>query len=230
MAVWRTVDMFLREEGRFAPGAILEGAARPPVGLYVALIVAAGLAYGAAMGSFSGLAGDGWLRIILAAAKVPIFFGVTFALCLPPFLILLTFAGLRDDLPAVLRGLLGALVLTTVILASAAPITCLMNLSATSYRFILIWNGIVFAFASGVGHLHLRGIYRSLIRARPRHRALLGGWFVLFVFVGIQMAWVLRPFVGAPELPVQLFREDAWTNAYVYVFRLVAGFLNEALR
>ena len=31
-------------------------------------------------------------------------------------------------------------------------------------------------------------------------------WIVIYAIVGAQMAWILRPFVGAPSLPFQLFR------------------------
>ena len=40
---------------------------------------------------------------------------------------------------------------------------------------------------------------------------------VLYVFVAIQLAWVLRPFIGSPNVPTRFFREDAWSNAYVVV-------------
>jgi len=42
-----------------------------------------------------------------------------------------------------------------------------------------------------------------------------------YAFVGIQMAWLLRPFVGAPNTPVRFFREEAWGNAYVVVVKLL---------
>jgi hypothetical protein len=32
-------------------------------------------------------------------------------------------------------------------------------------------------------------------------------WIALYAFVGSQMAWTLRPFVGAPGLPFELFRQ-----------------------
>lgn len=32
-------------------------------------------------------------------------------------------------------------------------------------------------------------------------------WIVLFAMVGAQMGWVLRPFIGRPELPFEWFRE-----------------------
>jgi hypothetical protein len=34
---------------------------------------------------------------------------------------------------------------------------------------------------------------------------------------------VLRPFIGDPTSPVQFFRQEAWSNAYVVVFKLFTG-------
>ena len=44
-------------------------------------------------------------------------------------------------------------------------------------------------------------------------------WGLLYVFVAIQVAWVLRPFVGAPMLEPSFVRSNAWSNAYVVVVR-----------
>jgi hypothetical protein len=33
------------------------------------------------------------------------------------------------------------------------------------------------------------------------------------MLVGIQMGWVLRPFIGNPLATVQFVREDSWSNA-----------------
>jgi len=71
--------------------------------------------------------------------------------------------------------------------------------------------------------LRQRRHYASLIRANTRHRLLLRFWLVLYVFIGIQMGWVLRPFVGDPNRPTQFFREGAWSNAYVEVAGLAWG-------
>ena len=51
-------------------------------------------------------------------------------------------------------------------------------------------------------------------------------WMFLYVFIAIQSAWVLRPFVGAPDLPVRFFREEAWDNAYVRIFRAILRVLS----
>ena len=37
------------------------------------------------------------------------------------------------------------------------------------------------------------------------------------MFVAVQLAWVLRPFIGAPRMRVRFLRADAWGNAYVEV-------------
>ena len=33
-------------------------------------------------------------------------------------------------------------------------------------------------------------------------------WVVVFGLVGAQMSWVLRPFIGAPDRPVEIFRDE----------------------
>ena len=42
---------------------------------------------------------------------------------------------------------------------------------------------------------------------RPRGRAVLRTWIVIYAIVGAQMGWILRPFVGTPGRPFTLFRE-----------------------
>jgi hypothetical protein len=67
----------------------------------------------------------------------------------------------------------------------------------------------------------LRRSYQPLIETNSKHRWMLRVWLVIYVFVGIQMGWVLRPFIGDPELPVQFFREGSWSNAYEVVFQII---------
>ena len=49
-------------------------------------------------------------------------------------------------------------------------------------------------------------------------------WLVLYSLVGAQMGWVLRPFVGAPDLPFVLFRERE-ANIFVDVLRTLGELL-----
>jgi hypothetical protein len=49
-------------------------------------------------------------------------------------------------------------------------------------------------------------------------------WIVLFALVGAQMGWVLRPFIGSPELPFTWFRERE-SNFFSAVLRALGQLL-----
>lgn len=68
-------------------------------------------------------------------------------------------------------------------------------------------------------------------RALSRHvKTVFRCWIFLFGLVGSQMGWVLRPFIGDPDGPVQFFREGAWDNAHVVVWRMIQESLGLARR
>jgi hypothetical protein len=183
------------------------------------------MVYGAVMGSFGGLQADRLWQLLFSATKVPLLLLGTFGLCLPSYFVLNTVAGLRSDFDRALRALLGAQVEMTIALCSLAPLTALWYLSSGNYHAAILFNGLAFALASVATQASLRRRYRALVDRNPKHRLLLRAWLGLYIFVGIQLGWLLRPFVGEPNSAVQLFRSDAWGNAYVEVLRHLAGLL-----
>lgn len=50
---------------------------------------------------------------------------------------------------------------------------------------------------------------------------LLRCWGAVYALVAIQLAWLLRPFVGSVGKEVEFLRAEAWDNAYVRVATLV---------
>jgi hypothetical protein len=108
-----------------------------------------------------------------------------------------------------------------VILASLAPYTALWYASTRDYQEATLFNAVMFGIASVAAQWILRRRYVPLIARNPRHRVMLRVWLGTYAFVGIQMGWVLRPFIGQPGLPVTFFREDAWGNAYVIIVEMV---------
>jgi hypothetical protein len=173
------------------------------------------------MGSFGGFAPERLWQVLYSAAKVPLLLLAAFCISLPSFFVLNTLLGLRDDFAEVLHALVSAQGGLTVVLLALAPYTAFWYVSFAGYQPAILFNGVMFAVASLAGQWHLRRSYRPLIARQPRHRLLLRVWLLLYVFVGIQVAWVLRPFVGDPNLPPQFVRAGAWGNAYVVVIRLV---------
>ena len=189
----------------------------------LAILIVFGFTYGLAMGSFGGLSDTRWLQMLYSAAKVPLLLLATFALSLPSFFVLNTILGTRADFAAVLRALIASQAGLTVVLAAFAPVTLFWYASSASYDDAILFNAFMFAVASLAAQWMLRRLYRPLIAANPRHRALLKSWLLIYAFVGIQMGWLLRPFIGAPSAQPQFFRAEMWGNAYVVVAKKAAG-------
>jgi hypothetical protein len=189
----------------------------------VAFLVLFGLVYGAAMGTFRALAAQPqWaLQILYSAIKVPLLLLTSFVISLPSFYVLNSLLGLRNDFASAVRSLIAAQAGLAIVLASLAPFTLAWYASTAVYQQALLFNGAMFAVASFAAQRLVRGYYRPLIAADRRHALLLWCWLGVYTAVAIQMAWLLRPFIGSPGQRVQFLRDNPWDNAYEYVARLV---------
>jgi hypothetical protein len=185
----------------------------------VAIVVIFGLVYGGVMGSFGGV-GHG-RQPLYSAVKVPLLLGVTFGLSLPSFFVLNRLLGVGADFAVVLRGLVATQAALTVVLASLAPLTALWYASFADYDAALAANMVAFTVASASAQTLLRRWYRPLVARDPRHRMLFRTWLFIYAFVGIQMGWTLRPFIGSPGQPTRFLRQHAWGNAYVEVSEIL---------
>jgi hypothetical protein len=191
----------------------------------LANIVLFGMAYGAVMGCSGGILGGRMWQVVYSAVKVPLLLLATFLIGFCSFFMLNTLFGLRRDFVQAVRALLATQAGLAIILASLAPFTALWYASSADYAAAVRFNLLMFAVASLGAQWLLLGYYRPLIRRNRKHRWMLWTWIVIYAFVGIQMAWGLRPFVGAPGAPVQFFRAGDWENAYVEAFAVVARLL-----
>ena len=214
----KQTDGLLRAEGLGEDRHSAEGIER-----LLALLCLCGSAYGMVMGCFGGWSGDRIWQVLYSAAKVPLLLLGTFLICLPSFFILNTVAGVRSDFGRALRALLATQAAMTVILCSFAPFTALWYLTSANYHSAVLFNGMVFAVSSLAAQVILRRLYRHLIQRSRKHANLLRIWLVSYVFVGIQLGWLLRPFVGQPSSAVELFRQNAWGNAYLEILHHLAG-------
>lgn len=178
----------------------------------VALQIAVfGALYGAVMGSFGGFRAE---QMLYSAIKVPLLLTATFAISLPSFFVMTSLLGLRDDFAASVRAIFTAQVGLAVVLCSLAPLTMLWYASVSHYQAAIAFNLLLFTLASLSAQVLLRGFYRPLIEREKRHRLMMWIWLTIYAFVGVQMAWILRPFIGHPGTSTTFFREEAWGNAY----------------
>lgn len=211
------VDGLLRGNGDESPGT------GSGVGFWrlVLCTVVFGGVYGLVMGTFSGLRPGHGLQLVYSSVKMPLLLLSSFALSLPSFFVLNSLAGLRRDFSAAVRAVAATQAGLTIVQASFAPFTAVWYLSTADYVAAVGFNGLMFAAACVAAQSLLRRHYRPLIRRHGRHRWMLACWLIIYCFVSIQLAWVLRPFIGFPGQPTEFFRSDVFQeNAYEVVFRL----------
>ena len=193
------------------------------------IVCIVGPLYGTAMGSYAWVDGhrslsQQALQMLYSGIKLPILITTTVTLALPSYFVLSSLFGLREDFGEAVRAVVSAQAGLVIILASLTPLTLLFYVSNTaddSYPAAILFNALMFAVASISAQRLLAAWYAPLIKKNPRHRGMMFLWIFVFAFVGIQMGYVLRPFIGSPTNPTSFLRENPFENAYVRVFELL---------
>jgi hypothetical protein len=163
--------------------------------------------YGAVMGSTHSL----W-QTMSSAVKLPILFVATLLICVPSLYFFGLLFGSNQSLSQNITVILTAITVTAVLLLSFAPITLFFLLTApASYQFFKLLNVFFFTISGLMGIVFL---YQGMkVVSGPEQegagtrRWVLILWMFVYAFVGSQMAWTIRPFIGAPGTPFELFRQ-----------------------
>jgi len=200
-ALIQEADDLLRAEGRHALSAL-----QLPWLRLAFLVIAGGFCFGASMGCFGGRG----LQAVYSAAKMPFLISGATLVCVPFFFVVNVLLGLARDFPAAMRGVMSSQATVAICLAAMAPVTLFFYASGADYPTALLLNGFLFALASLGGQITLARHYKALIARDPQHRVALVAWLILYVFVSVKVGSILRPFVGDPTAPTQLFRATAF--------------------
>ncbi len=173
------------------------------------------LIYGAVMGASNLLQGAEMamhhkLALIgITALKVPVLFLLTLAIVFPPIYVSNALAGARLGARQMAAVLLGGMAVGSTLLASLATVAFFFALTSVSYDFIKLLHVAFFAYAGFGGLLFVIKVLTKLrgahIRPTPLHLQV--AWLLLYVFVGTQLAWILRPFIASPDEPFEVFRD-----------------------
>jgi hypothetical protein len=223
------ISVLLRGEPK-SLRAWIEGWDRRRLAFCVGVIfVGAGL-YGAAMG---------WWR----DPRQGLFVAIKF-----PMIILLTTLG-NALLNAMLAPLLGlnisfrhsffailmSFTIAAAILGSFSPLTAFMiwnapplssdaRVSDTTYTIIQLSHVVV--IAGVVANLRLVQLLRELGGSAAVARRVLVAWLAGNLFLGSQLCWIFRPFIGVPGLQVEFLRPTPLKGSfYETVFRSVMSLL-----
>jgi hypothetical protein len=198
----------------------------------MAIVVLSGF-YGATMGAigFGGDVGKGIMQALSSAVKVPALYLLSVAICFPVLYIVLVLMGARLRFNQTLSLILLALTLNAVLLASCAPILLFFMLTGADYHFVKLLHVAVFAFSGGWAMMALWQGLRAMCEKSdlyPRQAIrILQLWILIFGFVGTQMAWSLRPFVGSPDLEFEVFRAGSEGNFYKAVWTSIVNLTDD---
>ena len=103
-----------------------------------------------------------------------------------------------------------------LVLAATAPLFAFLAINTSDGYVLTVADGLLFLLAVAAAQIVLRRRYQPLLERNPKHRITLASWAVLYAFFAIQLAWVLRPFLGTEGFAVEFLRDTAFgQNAYV---------------
>lgn len=179
--------------------------------------------YGAVMGSTHSL----W-QAMISAFKLPLLFLATLIVCAPTLYFFNLIFGSNQSLSQNIALMLTAITVTAVVLLSFAPIVLFFLLTSSNYQFFKLLNVGVFTVAGIIGVLFLiqgmRLVSASGTGGANTRQMVVRLWILVYAFVGSQVAWTLRPFVGAPSMKFELFRQLGG-NFYTNILFSIGEFL-----
>ena len=126
-------------------------------------------------------------------------------------------------------AILMSFAVASVILGGFSPITLFILYNApplgsehaiVGHSVMLLTHVFAIAFAGVIANRRLLGLLRKMGDREGTARTVLFSWLAGNLFLGAQLAWNLRPFIGSPGLAVQFLRNDPLRgNFYEAVWR-----------
>jgi hypothetical protein len=204
--------------------------------------------YGAVLGASASFA-----QAVSSAVKLPVLFLVTLAICLPTLYLFNLVFGARLSLVQAIALVLVAVTVISALSLAFAPVSLFFLVTAPNYAFYKLLNVGILMLTGVVGLTVLLDGMRSLNRQatageappappqmvpgqpfpvrppaqeeQPVNMGLLRIWVLLFGFVGTQLAWTLRPFVGHPDEDFQILRRIEG-NFYLNILETIGSWIS----
>ena len=176
--------------------------------------------FGVVMGSYHS-----FLQSLIAGIKVTFLFSMVLLICFPAFFIIQFILGSKLKLRQMISIILSGFLMITTIMISFAPIGVFFVITGSNYYFLQLLYISIFLFSGFFGMKMITDALQYSCEKKnvyPKTGVVVFRiWIVIFAFVGIQLAWNLRPFLGDREEPFKLFRkyEGNFYTAVIYSVR-----------
>jgi len=189
------------------------------VNSHLAIVIFSAI-YGATMGFYAG-----GLQIIYDAIKIPLLLLISLYITVPSYYVLSSLLGGKINFRQMFVLLLSCLTVMSVVLLALVPVDLFFilttaNATYTTYAFLVLLNIAIFALAGLFALAYLLKGFTTVYSGAEWTLAFLIG-SIIFMFVGTQLAWVLRPYFHYyPE-----FVRPVEKNFYVALIELITRLL-----
>jgi hypothetical protein len=199
--------------------------AKNTIGKQLLLVLIFMFVYGIIMGSYNSFA-----QSVSTSLKLPLLIYLSIFICFPAFFVIQFMLGSRMTLTQMLGVVLSGFIVFSTIAVSFVPIVLFFMITGDNYAFIKLLHVGILMFS---GLFAMRTIIRGLKYSCERQNIypkqglrVFKVWIFIFAFVGMQLAWNLRPFVGSRNMQFELVREKEG-NFYLAIiesaYSLVSG-------
>jgi hypothetical protein len=165
------------------------------------------LLYGVIMGCYNG-----FYQALSSGIKMPVLFSLLILICFPAFHVIQSVLGSRLTLGQMVSIILSGFVYTTAIMVSFSTIVLFFLITGGNYAFIKLLHVAVIAFAGVFGMKHIVDALTFSCEKKKIYPktgiTVFRFWIVILFFVGSQLSWSLRPFIGIKDKPFELFRKQ----------------------
>lgn len=169
------------------------------------LLIVSSMVYGMIMGSFNS-----WMQAVSSGIKVPALLILTIVICFPAFFTIQYILGSKMNFMQMAVVIFNGFLLTTAIMVSFAPIVLFFLITGSNYAFLKLLHVAIFAVSGLFG---IKIIMDALVFSCEKKNVypktgikIFRIWIFILAFVGMQLAWNLRPFLGDRKQPFELFR------------------------
>jgi hypothetical protein len=180
--------------------------------------------YGVVMGSYNG-----FLQAISSGIKLPLLFSLALLVCFPAFFIIQHVLGSRLGFWQMFKVILSGFVMIALVMVSFSPIVIFFLITGDNYSFLKLLHVAIFGLSGLFGMKTILDALRFSCEKKNVYPkvgvVVFRFWIVILAFVGMQLAWNLRPFIGNREQQFELFRKREG-NFYLSVIRSAGNLVN----
>jgi hypothetical protein len=222
LARFSVVEEFIKRREEFFKNLMEEkGLKAYFVNSNLAIIVFSGV-YGATMGVYPG-----GLQVFYDAVKVPMLLLFSLYITVPSYYVLSSLFGGKHSFSQIVILLLSSLTVMSTVLLALVPLNLFFilttaNATYSSYAFLVILNVAIFTIAGFFALVYLLRGFATMYPGIGWTPAFFVG-SIIFMFVGTQLSWVLRPYFHYYPQFVRPVEKNFYIAMIELIFRFLRG-------